>query len=351
MSLNVTGLPGIVPNVSLLLKDCTPQLRSLDYATLKYIPSLPGNTGFMAIFIILLVGQSAWWLYRRTTSFTLLMWIGILLEIIGYSARINMETNLFVQMPFLTNIICLTIAPVFFTAAVYLTLSRLITYYGAHNSRLSPQTYILTFITSDILALAFQATGGGLAASSTHKSQSQIGINIMLVGLSVQVLSLAVFMVLAGEFFYRVRKDRKLTEAHNWVARKIERPPAPREFFQLFLWGYALSTTLLLVRSIFRVAELTHGFKGRLANNEAAFMVCEGGMVIFSCLIMTIFHPALFIGEGWERGRVRLFSKKDLEGELRQAEEIEKGEWNRGVCDVEVCEVVYMRPWPAHKPI
>lgn len=104
MSLNVTNLPGIAPNVSILLKDCTPQLCSLNYATLKYIPSLPGNTGFMAIFIILLVGQSAWWFYRRTPSFTLLIWIGILLEIIGYSARINMHTNLFVQMPFLTYV-------------------------------------------------------------------------------------------------------------------------------------------------------------------------------------------------------------------------------------------------------
>lgn len=79
-------------------------------------------------------------------------------------------------------------------------------------------------------------------------------------------------------------------------------------------------------------------------------MVCEGGMVIFSCLIMTIFHPSVFLGEMWGEGRP--FGRKGLERGLGQAEEVGKnGEGNMGACEVEVCEVVYMRPWPAPRPI
>ena len=81
-------------------------------------------------------------------------------------------------------------------------------HYGVHNSRLSPKAYTLSFITSDFIALVLQSAGGAIAdTAATHAAQN-MGVHIMVAGLSFQVVSLIVFMVLCSEFFWKVKKDR-----------------------------------------------------------------------------------------------------------------------------------------------
>ena len=43
-------------------------------------------------------------------------------------------------------LICITIAPVFITASIYLCLARIIVVYGEHLSRFRPRFYTITFI-------------------------------------------------------------------------------------------------------------------------------------------------------------------------------------------------------------
>jgi hypothetical protein len=47
---------------------------------------------------------------------------------------------------------------------------------------------------------------------------------------------------------------------------------------------------------LFRVAELAHGFNGKLANDQISFMILEGGMVILATLLLTAFPPGQYIG-------------------------------------------------------
>ena len=53
-------------------------------------------------------------------------------------------------------LICITIGPVFFTAAIYLMLSRIIVHYGRQHARISPKAISLTFMTCDFIALLLQ---------------------------------------------------------------------------------------------------------------------------------------------------------------------------------------------------
>ncbi len=62
-------------------------------------------------------------------------------------------------------IICMTIGPAFFSAAIYLCLARIIVIYGEGLSSVRPRIYTNTFMTSDFIALVLQATGGGFANS------------------------------------------------------------------------------------------------------------------------------------------------------------------------------------------
>jgi hypothetical protein len=126
---------------------------------------------------------------------------------------------------------------VFFTAALYLTLARVIMHYGPQNSRLTPKAYTITFMCSDFIALALQSAGGGIADQGNNQSTRNSGVHLMVAGLSFQVLSILIFMALCAEFFWRAKKDRK----------QVVSGLAPREatsrHLKIFLYGMFLSPT------------------------------------------------------------------------------------------------------------
>jgi hypothetical protein len=62
---------------------------------------------------------------------------------------------------------------------------------------------------------------------------------------------------------------------------------------QYFLGGLTLGTLTITIRSCFRVAELSGGFRGSLANNKSTFMVLEGAMIGVASLCMTSLHPGI----------------------------------------------------------
>jgi len=54
-----------------------------------------------------------------------------------------------------------------------------------------------------------------------------------------------------------------------------------------------VATAAILIRSTFRVAELTGSFHGKLWNNEIGLMCLDGAMVGLACPCPTGFHPGL----------------------------------------------------------
>lgn len=64
--------------------------------------------------------------------------------------------------------------------------------------------------------------------------------------------------------------------------------------------GLVVATVAIFIRSCFRVAELKGGFKSDLANDQVAFMILEGAMMIIACGALTAIHPGLvFPRESW----------------------------------------------------
>lgn len=79
--------------------------------------------------------------------------------------------------------------------------------------------------------------------------------------------------------------------------------------FKGFVTSLAVATVLILVRSVYRLAELQGGFTSALANNEVVFMIFEGPMIILAVLLLTVFHPGFCLGK---RG---LWSMKAFKGQ------------------------------------
>jgi hypothetical protein len=55
----------------------------------------------------------------------------------------------------------------------------------------------------------------------------------------------------------------------------------------------------IFIRSCFRVAELSGGFHGKLANQEVTFMILEGTMIIIAVLALTFVHPLFAFSGAW----------------------------------------------------
>ncbi|KAL8716365.1 MAG: hypothetical protein Q9220_000272 [cf. Caloplaca sp. 1 TL-2023] len=225
---------------------------------------------------------------------------GCILEVLGYIGRLMSYHDPFSENGFLMQICCLTIAPAFMAAGVYLTLSRIVTTFGAENSRIKPLSYPRIFIPCDVLSLVLQALGGGMASAASHSNKSpETGDHIMVTGLAFQVFTLLVFMILCADFAIRtvVRMNRMGQAALDPTHATLRRSGK----FRAFLVALTLSTICIFIRSVFRVVELGEGWEGALIKNQTLFIVLEGVMVVIAVLVLNIFHPGLCFREGYIR--------------------------------------------------
>lgn len=133
----------------------------------------------------------------------------------------------------------------------------------------------------------------------------------MVTGLSLQVFSLVIFIVCCGDFALRISRGGKgsLNSKHAALRHSST--------FRSFLYGkwlphcdincyfankivgLSLATFCILIRSCFRVAELSHGFGSKLANQQVTFMILEGAMIVIASVALTSLHPGVAFQGSW----------------------------------------------------
>ena len=74
---------------------CTLTTCPEDYATIQYVPNLPGNAFYLAWFAAFGLTQAALGIYYHTWSYMTAMLGGSVLEVLGYAARVQMHENIF----------------------------------------------------------------------------------------------------------------------------------------------------------------------------------------------------------------------------------------------------------------
>ncbi|KAF4957781.1 hypothetical protein FSARC_11190 [Fusarium sarcochroum] len=265
-------------------------------------PNLGGNAFFLVCHALLGMSQLYYSIRYKTWGFLFGMLCGHILEIIGYVARIRMH---FGEKGFLMYIVTITIGPAFFSAAIYLCLARIIAVYGQHLSRFTPRTYTITFMLSDFIALALQAAGGAILGGEDQSTSTRdTGMAIMKTGLISHLAFITLFIALAGEFGFRAYRRRD-----NWNPDFGQLRSAWR--FKTFLACLSTATLLILIRTAYRVAELSEGYQSKIANDEVAFMLLEGTMIVIATACLAIGHPGACFGGQWEEADFRLRGSKD----------------------------------------
>ncbi|KAK1752590.1 RTA1 like protein-domain-containing protein [Echria macrotheca] len=253
-----------LPLITIPYSECTLELCPIEIAQVPYIPNLDGNAFFLALFGAALLVNLILGVWRRTWGYMACMAVGCLLEVLGYIGRLKMHVNPFLKDPFLLYLICVTLGSVFFTAAIYLSLARIVVVYGESLSYFRPRTYTILFATCDFISLLFQAGGGAIVSIADDADFARIGLRLMQTGLSFQVASLLVFVALCGFFALSCRRHPDQLD--------------PR-FASIRGRALSIATVAMIIRCSFRVAELLDGFKGPIWGNEVDYMILEGAMV------------------------------------------------------------------------
>lgn len=178
-----------------------------------------------------------------------------------------------------------------------------------------------------------QAAGGGIASAASHTDRDPtVGNNIMIAGLSVQVVTLFIFICLAIDFSLRtVRRHKAMgAAALDATHAKLRASWA----FKGFLVALSFATVCIFTRSVYRVAELSEGWTGRLILTQSYFIGLEGAIVGAAVLALNLFHPGLCFREGYVK-EAKSAKKKGWFGRKKENSQVESGVVSRSEDEVE----------------
>lgn len=215
-------------------------------------------------------------------------------EMAGWIARTYGHINPFGRNAYIAQIVCLILSPAFISAVNYMAFQNVMDVFGSKWSRIPRKYYVIGFCIGDLCSLVVQAVGGALSAEATTEEQVELGKNIMIAGVSVQVAVTAPFMFLYLD--YSIRRLREWAELP-----KSERPHRKVEIFNAVI---GISTLFILVRCIYRIVEMSEGWLGYLATTPVYFDILDGLMILCAIGVFIPFHPAWLLPKDKETGAV-----------------------------------------------
>ena len=260
----------------------------VEYTVYGYYPGIGPNAYAVAVFAVcFVVNIGLGWRYRQWT-YMIAMSLACIVSAGGYGGRIGMHDNPW-SSNFEVQIVLLTIAPAFNSAAIYLMLKHIVLRFGPEWSRIKPKFYTYAFISADILALVLQGAGGGIAATADDDDPDMLeaGDNLLIAGISWQVVTLAVFGAMIADFvFRRVRSPTPLSSKASQTWRDIK--------FRIFAGALALLYTMIIIRCIYRIAEMAGGWRNSIMQDESLFIGLDTVMMTIATLLQTFIHPGIF---------------------------------------------------------
>lgn len=265
------------------LPDC-PVERSI----YGYYPSLPANAFLAAWFALLFFPNIVFGIYYKAWTYMIALFLGCVVEAIGYAGRIMLHNNPFDAAGFQIQICCLILGPAFNSAAIYLALKHVVLTFGPEHSTVKPNWYTYIFIAGDLISLVLQAIGGGMAATAgDDRNQQDLGTDIMIAGISWQVVTLFIFGACAGWYVW---KRSRAAKRGNHLSEQARLTLANRKF-QAFAIGVVTAFLAVFARCVYRIAEMQAGWGNEIMRDQASYIALEGALIAYATFVQTVFHP------------------------------------------------------------
>lgn len=179
-------------------------------------------------------------------------------------------------MPYAAQSVLILLAPILFAASVYMYLGRIIqAVEGGESQSLIPTKYLTKiFVCGDILSFFVQGGGGGILTKATKQSTVNLGTDVILAGLVLQIVIFIFFVVVAAMWHVRMNRYTRATGSVSLVP------------WQRLVRSLYLASGLILVRNIVRCVEYGSGSKGYLLNHEWTTYAFDGllmAIVLATC--------------------------------------------------------------------
>ncbi|KAH7342520.1 RTA1 like protein-domain-containing protein [Rhexocercosporidium sp. MPI-PUGE-AT-0058] len=242
----------------------------------SFLPSQPASITFLFLFLITTVLH--WWrIYKLRTWFCASFAIGCLSEVIGFAGRAVAYNKSADMGAYLVQAIFLVIAPAFFAASIYMTLSRIIrTVKGEHLSIIRINWLTRTFVIGDLISLNVQSGASGL--NSTPKL-AQIGEYIVVAGLFMQLILLGFFFVVAIIF------QKRLAQQPTQESYTTEKP------WRQTLYMIYVASAFIFGRSVFRVVEYMQGHDGYSLTHEWTLYTFDAVPMFIVTIMFWYWYP------------------------------------------------------------
>lgn len=141
-------------------------------------------------------------------------------------------------------------------------------------------------------------------ASADDKKTNDTGKLVIIIGLGVQLIFFGFFFVVTIAFHQRIRRQ---------PTRQIEDSSIPWRSAIVVL--YTIST-LIMIRSIFRVIEYAMGKDGVFMSNEVYIYVFDAALIFICAAAFVIWHPSRVVSTNRQR---KASSEVELEEATTQA--------------------------------
>jgi hypothetical protein len=170
------------------------------------------------------------------------------------------------------------LGPTLMAATVYMIFGRLArTMHAENHSIVRVNLLTKLFVGGDVLAFCVQ---GGAAGLMVIEGLGSYGKAMVILGLVIQVLSFALFMVTSVIFHKRVLNDFTLKASTMDI-------PWVRIMKLLYLIGI-----LILARSVFRLVEYAQGTEGYAMTHEWTLYTFDGVPMVVSAVTMVVWFPS-----------------------------------------------------------
>lgn len=205
--------------------------------------------------------------------------------------------------PFLIQTLFILLAPALFAASIYMELGRIILLVdGEEHSVIRRRWLTKLFVLGDLLSFMTQSSGespesmlrvfvqvnrigligiiGGSLMASGKQEDMDNGAHIVVGGLLVQIFFFSFFMTVMIIFDRRMKK--RPTEKYSSLF-----PTARKHMRALYA-----SSTLIMIRNIFRTIEYVQGEKGYLLRHEYYLYIFDAVFMFGVLLVFNVVHPS-----------------------------------------------------------
>lgn len=150
---------------------------------------------------------------------------------------------------------------------------------GEQHSLIRRKWLTKIFVTGDVISFLAQSAGGGIMSGKSISSM-KLGEKIVIIGLFIQLAFFGFFIIVGSIFYLRIGRQ---------PTPKSVDPTMP---WRKHFWVLMAASSLIFVRSVFRIIEYLMGNAGFLLRTEVFLYIFDGVLMLGVMVLFNLVYPS-----------------------------------------------------------